>query len=258
MIYHEQTPRYVDPRSFSHLNSRQLKRVILLVPSLSRSLDPFLPDSEVVDSSRYIPLLPEESIAAKLDSLEFEKDQDYRSIAGIIKPTDLNEGEEQLDTDFDVGGQDGESTEEIMKKKLIEFDRAVRKDPSDISKWIEFVDFQEAVSLAASGGRFSGTERTSTTEIKLSILDRAFTYSQNKRSIQLILVYLKTIEEIWTSKRVMDKWLKFLEEHSQELDLWIEYINYRQGNSSTFNVRDVVDIYTDCFKILIAQSAASG
>lgn len=189
--------------------------------------------------------------------LEFEDGQEYRSIAGLIKPADLEgvSDEEGDDVFSGLGITGGESREQYLKRRNIELDKALRLSPKDVKMWLEFVDFQEEVAqLSFVGGSskraLSAAERTSTSEIKLSILDRAIGVAGNECSELLLLAYLRAASEVWDPKKVLSRWGETLRSHPKLTGLWIEYVSWRQTSWVNFGVREVVQVFEESFKVL--------
>lgn len=264
-----QTPRYLDPRSIHHINNKHTKRVTIIAPRpppqvLGTTLiappppapDPFLASSS--DPSRFVPFEPEKSFPDKLAELEFEEGTDYRSIAGLVKPSDFEDPTAESDEDDVFAGAGitgGESQDEYLKRKNLEFDRALRESPGDVEMWISFVDFQDEVALSSFVGgsakrALSKQERTSTSEIKMSILDRALAIEGNRDSEPLLLAYLKAASEVWDPKKVLARWGETLRSYPTLTGLWIEYVSWRQTSWSNFAVREVVEVFEESFKVL--------
>lgn len=266
-----QTPRYLDPRSARHTTNKHFKHISLISrPPQALALgeapdpnypppppDPFLPSSS--DSSRFVPFEPERTTAEKLATLEQEDGQDYRSIAGLVKLSDLVAEEEEDDVFGGLGIVGGESQDDYLKRRNLEFDRALRDEPHNVKLWIEFVDFQDEVSLSSFIGSatkraLSKAERTSTSEIKLSILDRALVIDRNKASEDLLLAYLRAASEVWDPKKVLERWGETLRSHPTLTGLWIEYVSWRQTSWANFGVREVVEVFQESFKVLGAAA----
>lgn len=241
------------------------RRILALgeTPDPSRvQSDPFLPSS--FSATRFVPFEIELSDSEKISQLEHEEGQDYRSITGLVKPSDLEALDQAMDENSGevygefsgMGISGGESQDEYLKRRNLEMDRALREDPSDISQWLAFVEFQDEVSLSSFGGggqqrrAMSKAERASTSDIKLSILDRALTVPQNKASEKLLLAYLKAASEVWDPEKVLEKWDLTLKSHPTLTGLWIEYVSWRQTTWANFEVRKVVDVYVECFSVL--------
>ncbi|BGO94695.1 hypothetical protein NBRC10512_004875 [Rhodotorula toruloides] len=269
------TPRYVDPASLRHLTDKNAKRLILrpAQPQDLRALgepgthraafDPFQPSvDENGLTTEYVALERERTTAQKLDKLEHEEGTDYRSIAGLVKASDLAESSDDEDSDDLFGGlgiSGGESHADYLKRQNLELDRALRDHPSNVDKWIEFVDFQDEVAqssfvgasaLSAAKRALSKAERASTSEIKLAILERALAHPGNAKSEQLILAQLRAASDIEDPKRVLQRWKEALMAHPDLTGLWIEYVSWRQTTWSTFSVTDVVDVFEESFVVL--------
>ncbi|GAA6058551.1 hypothetical protein JCM10212_006990 [Sporobolomyces blumeae] len=263
------TPRYIDPASARHLNDKNAKRVALmprrppprqiLGESPGPPPPPSLPSDDV--DALFISFLPEKSEAEKLEALEHEEGAEYRSIAGAVKPSDLDSGSDDDDDLFGgLGVSGGESQDEYLKRRNVEIDRALRDDPSNVAGWLEFVDFQDEVaqssfvgsSTSASYKRaLSKNERTSTAEIKLAILRRALDTPGNEESEPLLLAYLKAAALVEDPKKILQRWKETLKEHPSLTGLWIEYVSWRQTSWVNFAVNDVVEVFEECLDVLM-------
>lgn len=263
----------MDPRSIHHATDKHIKRISLAsrpsppVLGLATPVtlfpppppDPFLASSS--DPSRFVPFEAEQSIPDKLAQLEFEEGTDYRSIAGLVKPSDLEDPDEAVEDDIfgGAGISGGESRDDYLKRRNLELDRGIRATPNDVDLWLEFVDFQDEVAvLSFMGGStnraFSKGERTSTSEIKMSILDRALAVDGNKGSEPLLLAYLRAASDVWDPQKVLHRWGETLRSHPSLTGLWIEYVSWRQTTWTHFGVRDVVEVFEECFKVLGASA----
>lgn len=261
-----QTPRYVDPSSLRHLTDKSAKRLYLRPRTAPRALgeagsgaeDDVDEENEEAD---FVALPRERSTAEKIDQLEHEQGTDYRSVAGLIKPSDLAEvssGEEDGGDDIFSGAgiSGGESHAEYLRRRNVELDRALREEPNNVEKWLEFVNFQD--ELASSSGESSATkralsksERASTSEIKLAILDRALATPGNADAEPLLLAQLEAAAEIEDPQRLLQRWKDTLAQHPDLTGLWIEYVSSRQTTWATFTVPDVVSVYEESLAVLV-------
>lgn len=224
--------------------------------------DPFLASSS--DSTRFVPFEPERQTSRR--PLEHEDGQDYRSIAGQAKPSDFAMVEEEggpTDDLFDgLGVEGGESQSQYLKRRNLEFDRNLREKPTDERMWLDFVEFQDevaAVSFGTGGGSstkraLSTTERSSTSEIKLSILKRALEIKENTASENLLLAYLRTVSDLWSAEKVLQRWRDTLKDYPKLTNLWIEYVSWRQTTWNGFQIREVVEVFEECFAVLNAAA----
>mgnify|MGYP001583753094 FL=1 len=221
--------------------------------------DPFLASS--LDPTRFVPFESEQSVPDKLAQLEFEEGTDYRSIAGLVKPADLEPADESEEDDLfgGAGITGGESQDDYLKRRNLELDRALRESPKNVALWLEFVDFQDEVALTSFMGgsakrALSKVERTSTSEIKLSILDRALAVAGNQDSEALLLAYLRAASDVWDPKKVLYRWGETLRSHPKLTGLWIEYVSWRQTSWANFGVREVVEVFEESFRVLVAAA----
>lgn len=97
----------------------------------------------------------------------------------------------------------------------------------------------------------SKSERASTSEIKLAILDRALATPGNANSEALILAQLEAAAEIEDSQRILERWKEALREHSDMTGLWIEYVSSRQTTWATFTVPDLIEVFEESLAVLV-------
>lgn len=262
-----QTPRYVDPSSLRHLTDKSAKRLHLRPRTAPRALGEVASgaednEDEEDEEADFVALPRERSTAEKIDRLEHEQGTDYRSVAGLIKPSDLAEVSSDEDGGDDVfsgaGISGGESHAEYLRRRNVELDRALREEPNNVEKWLEFVNFQD--ELASSGSAessatkraLSKSERASTSEIKLAILDRALATPGNADAEPLLLAQLEAAAEIEDPQRLLQRWKDTLAQHPDLTGLWIEYVSSRQTTWATFTVPDVVSVYEESLAVLVS------
>lgn len=265
-----QTPRYVDPSSLRHLTDKSAKRLCLRPRAAPRALGEAClgaedDEDEKDEEADFVALPRERSTAEKIDRLEHEQGTDYRSVAGLIKPSDLAE----VSSDEDGGDDDifsgagisgGESHAEYLRRRNVELDRALRNEPNNVEKWLEFVNFQDELASSSSGfaassatkRALSKSERASTSEIKLAILDRALATPGNADAEPLLLAQLEAAAEIEDPQRLLQRWKATLAQHPDLTGLWIEYVSSRQTTWATFTVPGVVSVYEESLAVLVS------
>ncbi|BGP12676.1 hypothetical protein JCM10213v2_008178 [Rhodosporidiobolus nylandii] len=263
------TPRYVDSSSYRHLTNRNSKRIVLAprraIQVLGEKPEPAEGSEEDEPQPDFLALPRELSSAEKVSKLEHEEGTDYRSITGLVKPSDLanieDDAEESDDDGFNrLGIAGGESHADHLRRRNLELDRALRDDPRNIQQWLEFVAFQDevaqssfsgATSAAAAKRALSKAERASTSEIKLSILERALAAApENASSEKLLLAQLEAAAEVEDPKKVLERWRGALHDHPELTGLWIEYVSWRQTEWATFEVKQVVGVFEESLEVL--------
>lgn len=201
--------------------------------------DLFLPTS--TDPSRYVPVIIDEPARPETDgAFDFPQEEEP-------------EEEDEL---FDIGVQGGRTFAEYLKEKNMDFDRRLRESPGDIEGWTEFVEFQDEIARSTFAGGAGNKrtliqmERRSTSEIKLSILDRALGIPANKESEELLLLYLRAAAEVEEPTNVLGRWKEMLRNHPTLTGLWVEYISFRQTEWVNFEIRVVVEVYIEALKVI--------
>ena len=198
----------------------------------------------------FVPLPRERSEKERLSQLEQEEGQDYRSIAGLVdeKATADDESDDALEAE---GG--GESYDQYVKRRNREFEQHLRENPTDAKVWLELVAFQDEVHGSFTQDENKSRRRTrtvaerrSSSEIKISILERALEKCDGDPAVHLQLAMMKYGSDIWETAELMKRWQALLRDNPGTMRLWIEYVTFRQTAATVFTVQDTVDVYADC------------
>lgn len=236
----------------SKLTDRSFKR--LIVAPTTKATQSSIPSAIQLDANTdYIQLPQSKSAGEKVAALEHEEGQDYRSVAGQIKPCDIKD-DDQWD-ELEENEEDGaESFDDYLKRRNVEFERHLKTDPNDTKTWLELVEFQDVVHNATSDSTqsakrvVSSITRRALAEIKISILQRALEKAGNEKSTDLHLAMMKYGSDIWDTKELMRRWMELLRSKPEEMKVWLEYLTFRQTNATVFSVQEVVDVYADCMQ----------
>ena len=210
-----------------------------------------------------MPLLPE---SLKIAKPNYEDSQDYRS---IDRPGNTSDHGDNAGSEDEMLAEEegGESFDEYLKRRNIEFELHLRDNPRDTKTWLDLVAFQDNVhgllsadSTKARKRAISRSETRSLCDIKISILERALSQMGNTDSTVLQLAMMKYGSEIWDTSELMKRWQALLKAKPEELKLWMEYVTFRQTHATVFSVQEVVDAYADCIARLgkAIRKAASG
>jgi hypothetical protein len=185
------------------------------------------------------------------DELEDEQN-DYRSLDGPKKVPAL-----PVDQDLQFAS-DSESARDYYidkewgnRKHMVEFARNVETHPDDIEAWLAYVAYQDTI-ISSSGRRKTAAENKSTAEVKLDILTKAL--DKNPGHEVLLLKYMEVAREIWDSQKLLSKWKTTLQNNPIIINLWIEYINFRQTDFLSFTYPECIRCFADCLTVL--RSAA--
>ncbi|KAG9481788.1 hypothetical protein GDO78_010813 [Eleutherodactylus coqui] len=87
-------------------------------------------------------------------------------------------------------------------------------------------------------------------EKKLSILERAI--ESNPSCTELKLARLRLCAEFWESAALLKEWQKLIFLHPNDPQLWQKYLQFSQGQFSSFSVSKVNTIYGKCLSTLSA------
>lgn len=208
----------------------------------------------------YIAIGSQNAASSAQTTVEHEEGQDYRSVQGLEKHT---EGDADTDVDDVATEDDGESYDQYLKRRNIEFDRRLKGNPGDIEGWLQFSAFQDEVygQIDREHGKgsvqVSTTQRRSLAEVKLSILEQGLD-AQNRMStapspaaLPLQLAILREGAYVWETSELMSRWQAALKLYSADFDIWREYLSFRQTTTQAFSVTDIVELYAECIARLV-------
>lgn len=135
-----------------------------------------------------------------------------------------------------------EFVKETASARNDSFNRRLRKEPSNVDLWIEFINFQD--QLPSSSTR-------SLLERKTAIIERALEH--NPTSLLLIRAHLNLASEYMSFAEILMTWdrhLALLEER-KDVSFWplvFEYLNFRMNHFSCFNVEQILYAFAEFFK----------
>lgn len=136
---------------------------------------------------------------------------------------------------------DTEMHSEVVKNKMVEFNRRLRKNPSDVNLWLEFVNFQDEVE---------GLKTRKLIDRKISILKKAIELNSD---LKIILEHLRLAEEIEESSTLMRLWEGYLKKTENSADFFIlsmEYLKFRQKKFLSFSFEQVNEAFSDILKVI--------
>ncbi|KAI9250894.1 NRDE-2, necessary for RNA interference-domain-containing protein [Phascolomyces articulosus] len=169
---------------------------------------------------------------------------DYRSIEG---PNVHNRSDEE-----DVSEEEGESFDEYIRRRTIEFNKKLAQDRNDVELWLAFINFQDeaaqGLNTGVEGKSKSKANKSSLNDVKMSIFEKAL--EANPTDETLLLAYLTCGEEIWDTLTLLRHWDQALKARPESIRLWADYINLRQTNFSSFSFTQCVKVFEDCISTL--------
>ncbi|KAG2202419.1 hypothetical protein INT47_008890 [Mucor saturninus] len=229
------TQRYTDSNYAWKELDTSLKRIRIKPKKNSTDTDPF------ATHSGFIQFDDTTSKAQANDAESFiTSNVDYRSLEGNkVKKIDHEEYEESE--------EEGESFNDQIRQRTIEFNRRLDKEPRNPQLWLDFVRFQDEAA-AGLDPTSSKANKTSLNEVKLSIFEKALEnipYDQD-----LILAYLNCGAETWETLKLLREWDKMLKQNPDSIKLWSEYINLRQTNFASFSFTQCVQVFEDALATL--------
>ncbi|KAI8972712.1 NRDE-2, necessary for RNA interference-domain-containing protein [Pilobolus umbonatus] len=235
-LSHKKALRYTDSDYSWKEFDKSIKRIH--IQHIKTKEDPFKMHADMVlfdDPKAKKPSLEEEVYSSGVD---------YRSLEGNKRKKEDSESEEE---------EEGESFDDSVRKRTIEFNRRLNKEPHNVQLWLDFIRFQDETVQGLNTGTApsSKSNTASLNEVKLSIFEKAI--DANPDNEQLILEYLKCGGQIWETLSLLREWDTMLKKHPDSIILWSNYINLRQTNFASFSFTQCVQIFEDAISILRRQ-----
>jgi hypothetical protein len=150
----------------------------------------------------------------------------------------------ELESDTDSEGVTGISEDEGIsltshQLALRDIEAALASHPLSSEHWLSLLS--RTLQTAPVSSRNSSKTRA---ELTLSVIERAFSFHQNRASKVLRLKYLKAGEEVWDADRISKEWQEAFEQCGSVL--WMEWFEWRitQSNST---VDTITEAATDIF-----------
>ena len=149
-----------------------------------------------------------------------------------------------------------ETSEWYISQRAKAFNQVLAEDPSDVSLWLEFLQFQDEMYL---WGCMPGIDLESVSdprkqnhlalvERKMAICEKAL--QSNPLAVELILRYLSLCEEVWDHGKMIKTWKDTVFKLPQKAALWVNYILFCQRQFSFFTVSQLSTIYAKCLSTL--------
>ncbi|KAI8647113.1 NRDE-2, necessary for RNA interference-domain-containing protein [Parasitella parasitica] len=177
---------------------------------------------------------------------------DYRSLEGNKVKRSKTDQDREEDEDDENENEQGESFNDQIRQRTIDFNRKLDQTPENVQLWLDFIRFQdEAAAGLDPSAATNKTNKSSLNEVKLSIFEKALDH--NPTDEELIYEYLRCGAETWETLKLLREWDTMLKQHPDSIRLWAEYINLRQTNFASFSYTQCVQVFEDALSILKRQ-----
>jgi tetratricopeptide (TPR) repeat protein len=168
-----------------------------------------------------------------------QTDVDYRSLEGTkVKKFETETYEDE-----------GESFNDVIRRRTIDFNRRLDAEPENVTLWLDFIRFQDEAAAGLDSSRT--TNAASVNQVKLSIFEKAL--EENPSSEELVHAYLQCGAETWDTLKLLREWDRVLKDHPDSIKLWADYINLRQTNFSSFTYTQCVQVFEDALSTLASR-----
>ena len=132
----------------------------------------------------------------------------------------------------------------VESRQSGDYNKALMRDPHNVSLWLEFINAQESLLDWEKGGK----RRQAMTNRKISIFEKALL--SNPTSVPLLLGYMSLVATCWEPKAVIKRWKEMVFTQPNVPELWLGYIGFCQNNFTEFSVDSVAALYAKCISTL--------
>lgn len=139
--------------------------------------------------------------------------------------------------DVDVDDEKEENIENYIMEKTKEFNQETQKNPKNIQKWKEFIDFQDEIQKLNE----SFISEKSVLEKKMSIYLSALQI--NEDSEELLLGYLSCCEKLWDSEKLLTIWDTVIQAKKSSISMWFYYLQFRLSHFHSFSISDIRAVF---------------
>ena len=149
-----------------------------------------------------------------------------------------------------------------IQAKTKEYNEKLRRDPSDIDLWLEFVEFQDQAMADFNSDEKKKKKASNVlikskaiVEKKLSVLKTAM--DKNPHSFKLAVERLRLSKEISDNESLERQWHELLLMFPDDLEVLRQYLDFNASHFTSFSVSKVTKSFKTCFKKLLSLQASS-
>ncbi len=196
-----------------------------------------------------------------------EAEAHYRSIEGKAKTRDSPKDDDlTYATDVSLSSNGHHSKSSTMNRSVLnrrtDLSRKVEKDPTSCDAWLDLIEYQEKIlesTMESKRTILTNAEQRSNAEIKLSIYEKAISNVRDPDGRELLLLgKMREAARVWDSQRLLSEWQHILRDDPAYLNLWKEYLSFRQTTFASFRYEEVLGSYTSCLSLLKHAKTAPG
>ncbi|KAI9665262.1 MAG: hypothetical protein M1829_005736 [Trizodia sp. TS-e1964] len=193
-------------------------------------------------------------------------DEHYRSIEGKAKVSTVP-ADRDLEFGSDSSASDGEEKavdwHVEVRLKISQLSRWVEQAPTSVKTWIELINCHDQLLYKDPNKSVSFIERQNISDIKLSIYKKALKNFEkgDPRHEELLLGMMEEGAKFRGSEFLEKKWQNVLKENPLVLNLWKQYLNYKQTSFTKFIYDRMLGVYHWCIRELknaIIKSVGEG
>ena len=146
---------------------------------------------------------------------------------------------------------------DVPLRGRLDFAQKVHADPTNVEAWLGLIDSQNYVIRGDDPRtRLTAAEKDSTAEIKMSMYEKALFHAQNQMDRERVLAgMMREAALVRNPASTSAKWKDLLDSYPTYLKLWMQYLEFKQTDSSSFTYDVVSQTYLDCLEVLCRSPA---
>lgn len=197
----------------------------------------------------FVELSPAESARRRIEASSASEESGHFAFRNLRDPNKLDIPEELESASEEEYDELSGYNDKTARAKNAELARKVQDEPGNAQAWLEFARFQDVLMNSGKGGRkITRAERHSVREIKLDILEKAMQKCADNEDI--IEAYMDVGSALWDTETLLGKWEEVIGKHTSNLRLWVDYLNFRQSNFTSFTFTSMKDVFKKCLDVL--------
>ena len=193
---------------------------------------------------------------ATLDSEKISQ-ADYRSVDFNPKrSTQPNEDDADSDLESDHGHAQLDDDLLLQQQNAL-LARKAKENSSDIDPWLNLVEFQiKLIRPHLDFSQFTTIGRRNLARMRLSILKEASQKVSGDSTTRerLLITQLEEGIFVWDRIKMLSNWKEALQECPTSITLWMKYIDFIQGDGTSFDYETCKAAYLRCLQTLKAAS----
>ncbi|KAF2749288.1 DUF1740-domain-containing protein [Sporormia fimetaria CBS 119925] len=123
-----------------------------------------------------------------------------------------------------------------------------RDEPQNLQRWQDLIAHQEKMlSMGAPSRHLESQDRRNLADLRIPLYEQALKKIDDRQSqLALHLGLMSEAVNLWDNEKLQTKWTELLSKYPQSPVLWIQYLDFVQGNFTSFKYEECRSLYQRC------------